>query len=118
MKNKTKQITAIVAGATAAAATAIGAYWLYGSKDAAKHRQKASSWMLKARADVMDAVEKLKTIDKEAYFQIVDNVIKKYAENSGKAEDLASISKELRAAWTHIHATISPAKKTAKKKTK
>ncbi len=40
------------AGIGAALAAAAGAYWLYGAKDAAKHRKLAKSWMLKASPEV------------------------------------------------------------------
>lgn len=120
-KTKTKteiNKTAIVVGAAGAAAAAIGAYWLYGAKNAAKHRKMASSWMLKARAEVMDAVEKVKEIDKETYLRIVDDVVEKYAKLQKNNADIAEIAKEMKAAWSHIRAVAKPARKEVKKTVK
>lgn len=71
--------------------------------------------MLKARADVVDAVEELKDINKESYLAIVDDVVRKYADSHAAATDIAVITKELRAAWPHIHAALKPAKKVARR---
>jgi hypothetical protein len=109
----------VAAAATAAAAAAAGAYWLYGAKHAAKHRKMAKSFMLKARADVMDAVEKVKDIDKTAYLAIVDKVVAKYSAVAGvTADEVAQMTKDLKAAWTHInaiHVTAKGLKKVAPK---
>ena len=45
-------------GLTAAAVAAAGAYFLYGSKDANKNRKTVKSWMLKAKAEVLEQLEK------------------------------------------------------------
>jgi hypothetical protein len=112
----------VAAAATAAAAAAAGAYWLYGAKDAERNRKKARSFMLKARADVVDAVEKMKDIDKNSYMQLVDRVVSKYAGAAGiTAAEVAQMTRDLRAAWTHMQAartTASGAAKSAKKSVK
>lgn len=105
-----------VAAATVAAAAA-GAYWLYGAKDAAKHRKMAKSFMLKARADVMDAVERVKDIDKTQYMAIVDKIVAKYSHMAGvSAAEVAQMSKDLKAAWSHMQAVSKTVKKAAPKK--
>ena len=90
-----------LAAATAAAA---GAYWFFGSKDAKKHRTEIKSWMLQARADVMDAVSKLKDIDRDTYLNIVDRVMQSYATIEGglKTPQMLALASDLRGAWTHI----------------
>ena len=109
-----------VVAATAAAAAAAGAYWLYGAKNAAKHRKLAKSFMLKARADVMDAVERVKDIDKTAYLAIVDKVVAKYSAAAGvTAVEVAQMTKDLKAAWAHIksvHVTTKGFTKAVSKK--
>ena len=105
----------IAIGAAGLAAAAVGAYWLYGSKHAKKHRNLAASWMLKARAEVMDAVSKLKDIDRETYYRIVDDVTKRYAKLSKSNADLATIKSELKAAWAHMQSAAKPVQKKAKK---
>ncbi len=114
MTQKTNK-TLVGMGVAGAAAAAIGAYWLYGAKHAAKHRKVASSWMLKARAEVMDAVGKLKDVDKETYFNIVDDVVAKYSKLKKDDFDVATISKEMKSAWSHVRAAAKPAKNVAKK---
>jgi hypothetical protein len=98
--------------AAAAAAAAGGAYWLYGAKHSAQHRKMAKSWMLKARAEVMDALEKLEDIDKDRYMEIVDRVVKNYGAGAS-AQEIASMMKDFKAAWTHMQ---GPKKKAAKKR--
>ncbi len=112
--NNSVNKTAVGAGVAGLAAAAIGAYWLYGAKNAAKHRKLASSWMLKARAEVMDAVEKMKQMDKDSYMKIVDSVVNKYSKTKSSAEVMA-IAKEMKSAWTQINSATKPVKKAVKK---
>jgi len=117
-----KKLAGGVTGAAALAAlAAAGAYWFYGAKDAAKHRKTAKAWMLRARAETMDAVEasiqKLGDIDKETYLKIVGGVLKRYAGVAGvTAADLAQMGKDLKAAWTHMYAARMRAAKPAVKR--
>ncbi len=109
-------IVAGVAGVAAAAARAIGAYWLYGTKNAAKNRKMVKSWMLNARAEVMEAVSKLENVDKEVYHRIVDEVVKKYSEmHADAAPYIAVMAKEMKDAWSLVQKTKKPAKKVSKK---
>lgn len=101
-------------GVAAAAAAAGGAYWLYGAKHSAQHRKIAKAWMLKARAEVMEAVEKLEDIDKERYMQIVDNVIKSYTGQGASTQEIAAMMKDFKTAWGHMQGK-KPAKRLASK---
>lgn len=101
--------------AAAAAAAAGGAYWLYGAKHSAQHRKMAKSWMLKARAEVMEAIEKLEDVDKERYLQIVENVLSTYSKSGASPKELASMMKDFKGAWTHMQGKKKPAKGAAKK---
>ena len=114
-KDDNQKIAAAAGIAAAAAAAAAGAYWLYGAKDAKKHRKLAKSWMLKARAEVMDAVEKLQDIDKETYMQIVGEVAKRYgaAAGAGTAE-AKRLMRDLKSGWTYMQAQKGPATRRAK----
>lgn len=112
---------AVGVGVAAAAATAAAAYWLYGAKNAAKHRKLARSWMFKARAEVLEAVEKLGDIDKQTYLDIVDKVVKRYSTMSGATSaELMQMAKDLKAAWQHMQAskTTKAVKKSVKKAVK
>ena len=109
-----------VAAAVAAAAAAAGTYWFYGAEDAAKHRRQVRSFMLKARADVLAAVERAKDIDKEKYLKIVDRVVERYSGVAGiTATEVAQMARDLRAAWGHMQTArdvaVPPKKKGAKK---
>jgi len=59
-------------GLTAAAVTAAGAYFLYGSKEAPKNRKKIKSWMLKAKGEVLEALEKAEKISEAEYRALVE----------------------------------------------
>ena len=102
-----------VAAAAAAAAAAAGAYWFYGASNAPKHRKSVKSFMLKARADVLEAVEKVNDIDKSAYLAIVDRVVAKYSTAAGvTAAEVSQMTQDLKAAWSHMKAVSDTAKKT------
>lgn len=114
-KEDTAKIAATAAGiAAATAAAAAGAYWLYGAKDAAKHRKLARSWMLKARAEMMELVEKAQDIDKETYMQLAGEVAKRYAGVAGvTAAESKRLVQDLKAGWTYLQAQKKPAAKRA-----
>jgi hypothetical protein len=116
----TGTVVGVGAAAAAAAAAAAGAYWFYGAKDAARHRKSAKSWMLKARAETMEAVEnaveKLGSIDKETYLKIVDGVIKRYSGVAGvTAAEVSQMTKDLKSAWAHMNTASRTASKVGKK---
>ncbi len=117
---KTKTTTGVGAvvgaGLAAVAAFAAAGYFLYG-KDGAKNRKKVRGWMLKAKGEVLEGVEKLKDVTEEQYAAIVDKVSAKYAglKNIDPSE-LEAMVRELRGHWKNIKKSITPApKKKAKK---
>jgi hypothetical protein len=114
--NTTGTAVALTAAAVAAAA---GAYWLYGAKNAAKNRQMVKSWMLKARAEVMEAVEKLSEVDKTAYLRIVDDVLARYSTAAGvTSAELARVARDLKESWEHVNKAQRSAKRPAKRVTR
>lgn len=116
-KNNSKKIAVGAGLAAAAAAVAAGAYWLYGAEDAAKHRKQVRSWMLKARAEVMDAIEKMEDIDKKKYIALVQEVVGKYSKMSGvSAKEIAQATRDLKSAWEHMEPSRRPAAKKALKR--
>ncbi len=117
MDNKTKTAIGVGAALTAAAAaTAAGAYWLYGSKDAEKHRKMAKSWMLKARAEAMEAVEQLTELDKKAYLAAVTAVLEKYKGMAGVTPtEIAHMLRDFKESWTHVEKAHSKASRGTKK---
>lgn len=126
-KTKTSTISdtqkiGIGVGLTAAIAAAAGSYFLYGSKNAAKNRTMVKSWSLKAKAEVLEAIEQAKEMSKEDYDELIATVAGAYADvqNVSKKE-LGEFTKEMKDHWGKIEKTAvkkkAPAKKVATKKT-
>ena len=113
-KDNTTKIAAAAGITAAAAAAAAGAYWLYGAKDASRHRKLARSWMLKARAEMMELVEKAQDIDKETYMQLAGEVAKRYAGVAGvTAAESKRLVQDLKAGWAYLQTQKKPAAKRA-----
>lgn len=123
-KKTTKQLSdtqkiGIGVGLTAAVAAAAGSYFLYGSKNAAKNRKLVKSWTLKAKAEVLEALEQAKEMSKDEYDSLIATVAGAYAgvQNVSKSE-LANFTKEMKEHWQNIEKTAAPKKKAAKKAVK
>ncbi len=102
-------------GAAVAAGIA-GAYFLYG-KDGAKNRKKIKSWTLKAKAEAMEKIEKLKDVSDDAYHNIIDTVAAKYGKMKDiTPEEAALFVKEMKGHWKHIKSELGGTKKPAAKK--
>lgn len=113
-KHDSMKLGTVAGLAAAAAAAAAGAYWLYGAKDAAKNRKQVKGWMLKARGEVMESLEKLQDVDKGRYMAIVDNVLKRYKGLGVSASELAQMGSDLKASWVHMQAATSKGARVAK----
>lgn len=94
------QKISIGVGLTTAAVAAAGAYFLYGSKDASKNRKKVKSWALKAKGEVLEALEKADKMTEDEFRDIVANVIGTYAkmQNVSKS-DISEFKKEMAENW-------------------
>lgn len=109
---------------TAAMAAAAGAYFLYGSKGAAKNRKVVRGWMLRAKGEVLEGVEKVKHLDEKSYHELIDKVMKRYRKMRRVSDkEAAELRRELKGHWRSIHkgaAMLIPKKKTrlAKAKTR
>ena len=109
-----------------AGALALGAYFLYGSAHAKQNRKKAKSWMLKAKAEVLERAEKLKELDRQSYERIVSSVGEKYKKLKDiDKSDIAALTKDLHGHWKDLEKEFTkgakkiakkPVKKTTKKK--
>jgi DNA-binding protein HU-beta len=109
------QAVGIGVGLTAAAAAVAGAYFLYGSKNAAKNRKAVKSWTLKAKAEVLEKLEEAKNMSKEEYEELVDTVTAAYqGVKSASKADLSGFKKEMKEHWAGL-AKVSAPKKPAKK---
>lgn len=114
-----KQALGLGLGITAAVAAAAGGFFLYGSKNAAKNRKLVKSWALKAKAEVLEGLEKAKNMSQEEYEQLVETVVGTYltAKSASKAE-LSDFKKEMKEHWKVIAKTAAPKKPVAKKAAK
>lgn len=114
----------IAVGITAAAVAAAGAYFLYGSKHAEQNRKKVKSWMLKAKAEVLDTLEKAQHMSKEEYEQLIEGVAVTYSSMKDASKgDINAFKNEMKDYWQHIEKkgkkmAMEAVKKAAKKTTK
>lgn len=121
-KKKSKGLGAhkvgIGVGLTAAAVTAAGTYFLYGSKNAPKNRKMVKSWALKAKAEVLEALEQAEGITQREYNELIDSIGGVYAtmKNVSKSE-IADFKREMKSHWKKIE-TSGAAKKVKKAATK
>lgn len=90
-------------GLTTAAVAAVGAYFLYGSKDAAKNRKKVKSWALKAKGEVLEALEKAEKITESEFKELVDGVATAYGKSKKLSKkELAEFKKEMSDNWQEL----------------
>ena len=111
--------TTLGVGLGAAAAAAAGAYFLYGSKSAAKNRKAVKSWALKAKADVLEKIEDAQEMTQKEYEDLIKSVSGAYAgaKNASK-KDLVDFTKEMRDHWKSIEKAAAPLKNKAVKTVK
>lgn len=119
-------------GLTAAAVSAASAYFLYGSKKAPQNRKKVRGWTLKAKGEVLEALEKAESITAEEYKSLVEAASGAYSTvKSASASELKDFKKEMGEHWdklqksnalkklvTPVQKAAPKAKKVAKKTTK
>lgn len=104
---------------SAAAMAAAGTYFLYGSPNAAKNRKKVKSWSLKAKGEVLEAMEKAGKMTAEEYQAVVDGIVAGYAQmKSASKADLSDFKKEMMANWQKLAKQANSTKKSATKSAK
>lgn len=118
-KNRGAGGAAVGVGLAALAAAAAGAYFLYG-KDASKRRAKVRGWALRAKGEVLEAIEQLPDINEKNYRALVDRITKRYRSvRQVSPAEVAALSKELKSHWRSIHKHLVAAggdvKRSAKK---
>jgi len=106
-----KMVTEMAVGAGIIAAMA-GAYFLYGGKDAAKNRKKVKGWVLKAKGEVLEKLEKVQHATQDQYETTVDTVLNKYqAVKSIDTTEVDSLRKDLKKHWKGFQAELKKIKK-------
>ena len=106
-------------GLTAAAVAAAGAYFLYGSETADKNRKTVKSWMLKAKAEVLEQLEDTKKMSREEFQEIVAGVASTYAGvKAASKKDVSGFATEMMQHWDKLEGAMTKvSKKVAPKKT-
>ncbi len=123
---KMKGKVAVGVGIGMLAAGLAGAYYLYGTKDGAKKRQKVRGWALKAKGEVLEKIENLKEVNENTYNDIVTNVMKKYSKlKNVEQSEVRELVSDLRKHWGNIKkhlgeapSPVKQAKKSPRKTTK
>jgi hypothetical protein len=100
-------------GLTAAAVAAAGAFFLYGSKNASANRKKVKSWTLKAKGEVLEALEKAEHISKDEYLALVNTISGAYATlQQASAGEVRDFKKEMTEHWQKIEKSAAVKKLT------
>lgn len=93
-------------GLTAAAVAAAGAYFLYGSENAEANRKRVKSWALKAKGEVLEALEGAEHMTEEQFKTIVANVIDTYNKaHSLSKREMSDFKKEMHDNWEELVAS-------------
>lgn len=99
----TAQKVGIGFGLTAAAVTAAGAYFLYGSKQSTQNRKKVKGWMLKAKGEVLEALEKAETITEAEYKALVETASGAYSTmKNATVGEVKDFKKEMGEHWIKL----------------
>jgi flagellar basal body-associated protein FliL len=102
-KMSTSEKVGLGLGLTAAAVTAAGAYFLYGSKESTQNRKKVKGWVLKAKGEVLEALEKAKTITEEEYNDLVASATGAYGTmKNATAGEVKDFKKEMHDHWMNL----------------
>ncbi len=110
------QKISIAVGLTATAVAAAGTYFLYGSKGAGKNRKTVKSWVLKAKAEVLERLEDAKEMTAEEYEELINTVAAAYSElKTASKVDVKNFKAEMKDHWKAIERTAKPKKKVTKK---
>jgi len=67
---------AVIAGA--AVALGATAAYLYGTESGRRHRTYLSEWLAGVRADIISRVQELQYVDRDTYYDIIDDVVARY----------------------------------------
>lgn len=117
MAKKKKESHGMLPLAAGVIAGVAGMYFLHGQGKAPKaNRQKIKGWVLKAKGEALEKIEKMKELDEEAYHAIIDGVMAKYNKlDSSDREEIEALAKDMKKHWKAIAREITNKKKPAVK---
>lgn len=114
-KNSEQVATGVGLAAGIVSAVAAG-FFLYGPKGK-ENRVKIKSWTLKAKAEMLEQLEKAKEVTEESYAAMADKVTAKYGKLKAVGdEEAGKLNVELKRHWKAIKTATRPQKKEVKKK--
>lgn len=106
-------LPAFLAGAATAAL--IGGIYLYG-KNGSAHRTNVERWILKAKAEILERIEKTQDMTEEQFHTVVDEVVSRYADMKDVgAERAAEVSSRFKHKWVHLRDAAARASKEARR---
>ncbi len=115
-KKNSNNVAAEIGLAVASVAAAAGAVFLFGTKAGKQKQKQVKAWSLKAKAEVLEKIEKMKEVNEEAYNKVVDAVTEKYAKVKDiEGTEVQALVADLKKSWKDIKKIASP-KKIAKVK--
>lgn len=93
-----------------------GTYFLYG-KNATANRKKIKGWMIKAKGEAIEKMEKMKEMDETSYHALIDGIAEKYGKVKGiEQTEIEELVKDMKKHWKSIMKDTAP--KTKKKPVK
>lgn len=95
-----------------------GTYFLYGTSGAT-NRKKIKGWVIKAKGEAIEKMEKMKELDEASYHALIDGVTQKYGKVKGiEQNEIHMLVKDLKKHWKNIareaQGKKKPTRKTAK----
>lgn len=114
-KLKTSAAIGLGAGlAATAVGAALGSYLLTG-KRVTKTKRVLKGWMLKAKGEILEQLEKAGDVGEKMYYQAVDQVAAKYSRMSGVAQnEVDDMTAELKKQWKLVAKGLNKVKHTVK----
>jgi len=107
-------------GVGATAALVVASYFLYGSTEGKRRRTRIRGWMMKAKGEVLDKMERLNKLDKKSYNELVDSVTAKYKKlGHVETKEVVELARDLKKHWDTISKQIEEGeKKSSRQKAK
>jgi hypothetical protein len=101
-----KSSTKAGVGVAVALAAAAGYFFFY-SKNADQNRKKLRGWMLKLKAEVVDKLETVKTLNQETFYAVIDDVAARYGKvKSIDQKELSGLVADLKRHWKNLKTEI------------
>lgn len=97
-------------------ASAVAAWYFYGSKRATLHRGKMKSWMHTMWADVLERLEKMKDVTEETYEKAVEEIKANYKGlKNVEPDELEKLTQDMKRRWRSVRKQFEAGRETYKK---